>query len=162
MHTIPIILIIPIITIILAITAIVITKKARSLRACCSKEIGEKISPTFTPLTEEQDAARRRCNNLFNGTPVHNGREWKTLSVEELVQVCLVACDSVYIMHDGKHTLNTILQEIIDRCRTLANWMDANKYRRFYMDSDMSDFIVKPRAVADILAEKTTVTMHQP
>ena len=46
-----------------------------------------------------------------------------------------------------------IIAEMVSRCRSLANWMDANKNRRFYMDSDMSAYINGPRAVALLLEQ---------
>ncbi|MFA7194044.1 MAG: hypothetical protein WC087_03960 [Candidatus Paceibacterota bacterium] len=108
---------------------------------------------TLNELSEEQFVAIRRHNNLFENVPIYSGDEWKTLSVEELVQVCLASRDAVYEMHGGKHDHSVILQETIDRCRSLADWMSGKQHSSFYMDSDMSHFIVKPREVAHQLEQ---------
>ncbi|HLD17671.1 MAG TPA: hypothetical protein VJB99_01180 [Patescibacteria group bacterium] len=52
-------------------------------------------------------------------------------------------------------TRGEIIAEMASRCRELANWMDANRSRRFYVGSDMSAFIRGPRTVARLLEQQT-------
>jgi hypothetical protein len=52
-------------------------------------------------------------------------------------------------------TLGEIHEEMAARCERLALWMEETQHRAFYMDSDMSAYITKPRTVAALLRQAT-------
>lgn len=118
-----------------------------------------------------------RYHEFFRDVPLWGGREWKTLDVPEIVEIFHNAAEEglVYLKNEqdillkeysGRNALvklfrkpprvsiptkSELLEEMIGRCRRLADWMEKNQSRRFFYDSDMSVFIVKPRAVASCL-----------
>ncbi len=107
-------------------------------------------SPTEPRLpSPESQAAVRRYNNLYVDVPLHNGREWEQLDVADLVSIHT----KVIPILAGYHSVSEELigQQMIKRARSLSEWMLHNRHRSFYMDSDMSAFIDKPRSVAERL-----------
>lgn len=124
-----------------------------------------------------------RYNELFNSVPLHGGREWESLTIQELVSVHVDAAKALVKhwrkQHDtavkefgSRHCLvrwykkvrgweapetpseTEIVVEMVARLRDLADWMAANQYRPFYAGSDMNHFVTKPRAVAKVLEEQ--------
>lgn len=104
--------------------------------------------PSIDHLTEDEVAAIERYNDLFENVPLRGGREWQSLDSEELATVCLNAAGPVFKMNHGRYTMREVIENAASRCEGLANWMDQKKYSSFYMGSDMSAYISKPRLVA--------------
>jgi len=121
-----------------------------------------------------------RYHALFHEVPLWGGQEWKSLDIDSLVAVHTDATDAIIELSEAEKksaieefesrngfvrwfkkvrgwqtpsvpTRQEIANQMIDRLRSLADWMEGNQNRRFYQDSDMSAYIVKPRAVADRL-----------
>ena len=130
----------------------------------------------FNPQTVVGTTPLEKYNALFQGVPLWGGQDWN-LSVEELVKLFHDALDEGIELLKKKSSdaisafearslvvriwkkfrgwkapevpsRQDLLKEMIRRCRSLADWMEANQSRRFYADSDMSVFIYKPRSVA--------------
>lgn len=146
-------------------------------------------SPEAAASYEGRMKDYRRFEALFQGVPLHGGREWTDNSVIEIKKVMIAAADAIVSLqtdtreaavdaHGQKSWLarkwsefrgwtpptvpekTTVLHEMAERCERLASWMEANQSRPFYVGSDMSPFIVKPRAVAREL--RAEIAAHAP
>lgn len=101
--------------------------------------------------TEAEEAIVSRYNDLYDEVPLSGGKEWRVLDIDALTKVHADAIGVLAAYHD---TLpERIMQQMIGRAESLANWMVQNQHRRFYADSDMRSFIEKPRAVATNLSQ---------
>ena len=110
----------------------------------------EKPKKPVHKFSDEEFEKLSRLEDLFVDTPLYGGREWKTLSIEQLTKICLGV--SKIIEKDGGSAQDCLLETAV-RCEELAKWMEDNAGRPFYKDSDMSFIIDKPRAVAKALRE---------
>jgi len=101
-------------------------------------------------FSEGERKALRRMNNLFQDVPIYNGHEWKTLSVDELMDVCITAIELQCKMQQSikGYSRTQLVFEMADRCSNLSVWMQNNAKRPFYAESDMTYLIEKPREVA--------------
>lgn len=138
--------------------------------------------PVLVESREEQagttgTSAYDRYQALFIDVPLHGGREWKTLEIDQLVEIFLDAATAIIEVYQHSHDdevryhqsrsvllrwwmnirgwrepfvpgKNLILGEMAERCSHLSTWMRANAGRPFYAGSDMRDFIIKPEQVA--------------
>lgn len=100
-------------------------------------------------LDDSERALYERFEDLFSDVPIRNGQKWKSASVDELVTLFKNVAVICVKAHSGRVTVKDMLDDMANRCEDLASWMQANQYRRFYMESDMSHLIGKPRAVAE-------------
>lgn len=114
---------------------------------------------------------------MFDHVPLFNTERWRDLSVGEITRVfsdasqeALELCERRRKQVIDDHANGSwagclwdkitgwkapaeisraqILEDMAQRCERLSDWMTQNQFRRFYMDSDMSFLIVKPREVA--------------
>jgi len=133
--------------------------------------------------TNHQPESRiERFDAFFQNVPLWGGKEWETLTVDEIVSIFLGAADDIYevwrqrhdealLEHSTRNALvrwwkelrgwkapplysrKEIITSMVARCEDLSLWVRQNSSRRFYMDSDMSVFIQKPAEVAKRLAD---------
>lgn len=122
--------------------------------------------------------------DFFVDVPLYSGHEWKTLSPQEIAAIFIETAEYVVRKeaeareqaiseHDGKWwiarwwsknvhrwkpphavSLEEVIKDMQGRCNELADWMQTTQHCAFYMGSDMSHFIWKPRAVASLIAER--------
>ena len=93
-----------------------------------------------------------RVDNLFEEAQLHNGHEWKSLPVDNLITMCVDA--SEIIAKDDSRRKKAFLTQTAERAENLSSWMKANEHRDFYKGSDMSYLIEKPRILAFSLRSK--------
>jgi hypothetical protein len=110
-----------------------------------------RIKKLSNALTDEEIEKIRRMNNLFDDLPPENGREWWTLEVQELKDICVNAAWGIHKV--GVHSMKDILIYIAERCEELSQWMSKNASDPFYARSDMSSMIDKPSEVGRFLRE---------
>jgi hypothetical protein len=112
--------------------------------------------PIQEALTDEEIVSLRRMNNLFDVVPIHNGNEWKNLSVDDLVNICLTAVAVHCKIHQNNliFSRSRIILEIEGLCKDLSCWMEDNANRDFYKGSNMRYLIEKPLIVAELLREE--------
>jgi hypothetical protein len=130
--------------------------------------------------TPNPTLALDRYNALFQDVPLFGGKEWETLPLKDLIQLFLDAIEEglailtarraeAIAAHNERSaigrwwaelwgwqaptvpTKRELADEMAARCRRLADWMSTAQHRAFYMESDMSAFVINPRAVADYL-----------
>ena len=124
-----------------------------------------------------------RYNNFFQNAPLYGGKEWRTLNVDEIVSVFFDAVIEIRKLYQRLHddavsehskrnyfmrfcyefygweipnvpSQEEIIQDMVNRCRELSNWMASKSSSSFYMDSDMSDFMDKPIRVVEQLLQR--------
>lgn len=123
-----------------------------------------------------------RFHAFFQDVPLHGGKEWKTLHVDEIVLIFRNAATNIVQECQQRHDTEiqeysarnrfaqwwmklrgwkvqcvpseeVVIQSMADQCELLSNWMRENSSRPFYAGSDMSVFINKPLAVANQLID---------
>jgi hypothetical protein len=110
-----------------------------------------RIKKSSNALNDDEIEKISRMNNLFEDMPPENGREWWTLEVSQLVDVCVNATWSIH--RSGIYSMKHILINIAERCEDLADWMRGQATQPLYINSDMSNMVQKPMAVARILRD---------
>jgi hypothetical protein len=111
------------------------------------KRKGSETQYEFTP--EERSALEFRRRLLMDGKPSYDAEEWRTFSVQGLVDVfCLVADVAVKIHGETKDSL---LLDTAEKCHALADWMLKNANQPAYKDFDMTHTISKVRGVSATL-----------
>jgi hypothetical protein len=122
-----------------------------------------------------------RFCNFFEGAP-HGRQEWMTETPEDIAAFFLNAAIELQKDFENErklaieehsrknwlvrmwrefrgwnppksYSLDEIHTEIAAKCLRLANWMEANESRPFYVGSDMSYLVWKPRVVARIISD---------
>ncbi len=150
-------------------------KTAQGMRVVSVEEIDLNKKPT-DPID--------RFHTFFDDVPIFGGKEWETLTPEQIVEVFKEAATEFHNRSVRRHeevvsehtkrnpiirwwrerrgwhapkiaSVEQIEKEMANQCRELATWMRTNQRRPFYAGSDMSRFIVKPEAVAKILDPST-------
>ncbi len=133
-------------------------------------------------LSKTPNTAIEHYEAFFVDVPLYSGQEWKSLEVPEIVEIFLEARAEIQALlesrvkdsierHNNRNwffrkwleyrgwkapitpSLKDITTAMCSRCENLAEWMAVNSQRPFYRDSDMSYFVVKPRAVSKALRE---------
>ena len=121
--------------------------------------------------------AIEKVEALFDGVPVWGGREWETLSVDELVSIFEAAAPEILRLELKLHaealdefsrqniiikwwrrlngwkepsapTLHDVLCQMAERCMSLSDWMNGNRFRPFYFGTNMTYLVEKPKLVA--------------
>lgn len=134
-------------------------------------------------MQERGKTVTGRFHNFFTDVPLFGGQEWRTETPETIAAFFEEAAiefkknfenesrlaveehsrKSWFIRkwHEFRgwkppktYTRDEILSEMASKCLRLAHWMEANQYRPFYVGSDMSYLILKPRAVARMITMK--------
>ncbi len=135
-------------------------------------------------LNSQPSTALERYEAFFQGVPLWGGKGWETMSVDDILSIFRkAALDIVQIFrhmydvavheHACRHWFirwyrelrgwkpppipseQEILLAMADRCKGLSDWMEVNQYRPFYVGSNMSQFVNKPKAVAQQLVQKS-------
>jgi hypothetical protein len=117
---------------------------------------------------------------MFDGVPLHGGKDWKTRPAAEIAETFRRAAESIVANcraeHEAAHlenasrnallrwyrklkgweppsvpTLHSVLESMASRCDDLANWTEQKQFSSFYMGSDMSAYIRNPRSVAELI-----------
>ncbi|EKD58356.1 MAG: hypothetical protein ACD_56C00146G0015 [uncultured bacterium] len=131
-------------------------------------------------INQESETVIERFDAFFKDVPLHGGKEWKTLSVNEIVPIFREAAveirkmyqawhDAAIQQHSTKNPLirwwleirgwtapcvpseKELIEDIATRCMRLSSWMGENSTRPFYAGSDMNYLICKPKEVAEKL-----------
>jgi hypothetical protein len=140
------------------------------------------VSQKETDLDKKPNDVIERFWAFFTDVPLHGGQEWETLSADEIAAIFQEAAAAIEQLrteeynvavaeHNKKNCLarwwdekirgwkaprigaqSEIMKKMSQKCRNLADWMEINQHRAFYVNSDMSYLIRKPRAVAELLA----------
>ena len=92
-----------------------------------------------------------RADGLFENVPLHGGKEWKTLTAEELFAILVESANA--IQKNKRNTFEGALGHYKERCESLSLSMSNNQSRPFYKDSDMSYLIEKPLDVGRMIKE---------
>jgi hypothetical protein len=122
-------------------------------------------------------------HSMFDGVPLHGGKDWKTRPAAEIADMFRKAAEAIVVDGSAQHdaalqenasrnvmvrlfrklrgweapavpTLQSVLEGMATRCDDLANWMEHKQHSRFYMGSDMSAYIRTPRRVAELIRSK--------
>jgi len=123
-----------------------------------------------------------RFNAFFSDVPLHGGKEWKTLSIKEIIAFFLEAVVEIHKEYEKRYSTSVqehsslnplmrrwkefrgwkapyipteveIIKDVAVRCKELSDWMQKNSSRPFYAGSDVSYLIEKPKAVAEQLLQ---------
>lgn len=106
-----------------------------------------KVS-TAQGLADEEVEHLKRVNALLEGVNLHNGREWATLSVDEIVDVLLFGVEIL----SRRDTTKKILVEMATKCTDMADWIEESQVK-MQVSSGISHIVKKPREVAVRLLE---------
>lgn len=113
----------------------------------CLKLAFKKDSEPKEPLfSEDEISSLCRVDNLFEEVTPLNGHEWKELPVDNLIKICVEASEIVG-KEDDRNTKRFLIQTA-EKAEDLSSWMEANKDRDSYKDSDMSYLIKKSKVLA--------------
>jgi hypothetical protein len=116
--------------------------------------------------------------NFFDDVPLWSGKEWESMEAADIARFFeeeafpdvisdfmrqhgalfkpLNLIQRLYCKLRGLEvpkapTVEELRIEVIQACRRLADRAEVNQHRPFYIGSDMSPYISKPREVANIL-----------
>lgn len=110
-----------------------------------------KRSEAQYEFTSEERSALEFRRKLLMGKPSYDAEEWRTFSVQGLVEVfCLAAVTSAKINGETKDSL---LLDTAEKCHALADWMLKNANRPAYKDFDMTHVISKALGVSATLRD---------